>query len=406
MKKICILLLFTAVCFFSSCTTWDDTVHVDKKNLLFYQETYNACRSRFIHDAQEAAKRYPGTVISSIPVASSATSNISVDYVYLPALRQHTYLVVLTSGVHGAEGFAGSAAQHLFFSEYLNRIDRTTTGVLIIHGINPFGMKMFRRFTENNIDINRNCPVTPDVYQTKNSGYEKLHSFFGPEKPVDLSSLDARAFSLRLLKNLFAAGRSNFSQAMAGGQYQYPEGIFYGGQNPESQVEKLKPIISAIVKEYTLIIGLDLHTGVGKRGYMHLMPDLPKDTYTKPALQKLYQGHPLDWPDSDDFYPVTGGFTDWLTVMSSPAKCLPLTVEFGTLDSQTLKGGIKTVWNMVFQNQGRRFGYANPGDASIVTASYHEMFFPSSPAWRSEVIAQSRILFEIVVSRASTLPLN
>jgi hypothetical protein len=67
-----------------------------------------------------------------------------------------------------------------------------------------------------------------------------------------------------------------------------------------------------------------------------------------------------------------------------------VTVEFGTLDSQTTQGSIKSLRNMIRANQGVQFGYKKAEDERQVKEDIREMFCPSSRVWRSEVIRQAR----------------
>lgn len=63
-----------------------------------------------------------------------------------------------SSGVHGVEGYAGSAVQNKildFFLETPNMI-KDDVAIVIIHVVNPYGMSWWRRWNENNVDLNRN----------------------------------------------------------------------------------------------------------------------------------------------------------------------------------------------------------------------------------------------------------
>jgi len=77
-----------------------------------------------------------------------------------------------SSGTHGIEGYLGSAIQLRFLHElFLQNAQRLCTTdnvrapptkntpvkkILLIHAINPYGMRHHRRTNENNVDLNRN----------------------------------------------------------------------------------------------------------------------------------------------------------------------------------------------------------------------------------------------------------
>ena len=57
----------------------------------------------------------------------------------------------------------------------------------------------------------------------------------------------------------------------------------------------------------------------------------------------------------------------------------------------------------VLENQGAQWGYASADDEARIQRDYREMFNPSSPAWRTKVITDSRALLEQVMVRLPTL---
>ena len=65
-------------------------------------------------------------------------------------------LVVHTSGVHGAEGYTGSPIQIAWLKECpLKKEERPT--MIFVHAVNPYGMAHYRRFDQDNVDLNRNA---------------------------------------------------------------------------------------------------------------------------------------------------------------------------------------------------------------------------------------------------------
>ena len=63
--------------------------------------------------------------------------------------------IVVSSGLHGVEGFLGSAIQ-LAMLEELKADTAKNIRWVFIHAINPFGFAQIRRFNEDNVDLNRN----------------------------------------------------------------------------------------------------------------------------------------------------------------------------------------------------------------------------------------------------------
>jgi hypothetical protein len=181
-------------------------------------------------------------------------------------------------------------------------------------------------------------------------------------------------------------------QAILQGQYEFPKGVYYGGSAPEPQIKSITPFIKNFSDGYPLVMNIDLHTGYGERGTLHLFPDPMKDKKIKAMMEKVFDGYSIDWGDSKDFYTVTGDFPGYLAKIITTGAFLPMTFEYGTLNSQTTVGSIKSLHTTILENQGFNFGYKSDKDKNEVRKNFREMYFPSSPAWRTKVISDSRII--------------
>jgi len=126
-------------------------------NLVYFQSSYEECRKSFILLAEKIKKKFKNVKISKLKVESKKDPDLTIDYCYVPAQKDFKRLLILSSAVHGIEGYVGSAVQQMFMKELIGNVNLTDTGVLFIHGINPYGFKYNRRVSENNVDLNRNC---------------------------------------------------------------------------------------------------------------------------------------------------------------------------------------------------------------------------------------------------------
>ena len=63
-----------------------------------------------------------------------------IDSFYLPSTEKQTNLIVLTTGVHGVEGYIGAAMLDVFFGEVYPTLDTADTGILVVANVNPYGM--------------------------------------------------------------------------------------------------------------------------------------------------------------------------------------------------------------------------------------------------------------------------
>ena len=71
-----------------------------------------------------------GVEISSYAVDEA--DGLYIDSFYLPSSGDETNLVVLTTGVHGMEGYIGATMLDVFFQEVYPTLDPANTGVLVV----------------------------------------------------------------------------------------------------------------------------------------------------------------------------------------------------------------------------------------------------------------------------------
>ncbi len=149
--------------------------------------------------------------------------------------------VLLTvSGTHGAEGLCGSALQTGSFRAGLARALPPGTALLAVHAINPYGFAWTRRVTEENVDLNRNF-VAFDRTLPRNDGYVELAEALCP---AEWSDAARQATGAHLAEYGRRHGAAALQQAVTGGQYSHPDGIFYGGAAPSWSHRTLLRIVA------------------------------------------------------------------------------------------------------------------------------------------------------------------
>jgi hypothetical protein len=378
--------------------TFKDTFVTDTNYSTYYPVDYASARQEFRILASEIALEYKNVENQKVFVPSLIDNDLTVDICYIPAQKDSMNLLIISSGVHGAEGFVGHAAQQLFIRRFLTEQLLENTGVLLIHGVNPYGFKYTRRVTENNVDLNRNSPSTTDLYETVNDGYPKVYNLVNPQEKVDKSSVGNRFFFVKAINEIRKASMPVLRQAVLQGQYKYPEGLYFGGTKPEPQIDSLQGIIGAYSKPYSKILALDMHTGYGERGRLHFFPN-PLEGEQREKLETLFEGYRIDWGDSNDFYTVTGDFVSFIGAMNEGKEFYPMLMEYGTLNSQTTMGSLKSIHIMILENQGHHHGFVSVQDSLHVKSDLLEMYYPSSESWRNYVLAQTEEVFKTILPR-------
>ncbi len=336
-----------------------------------FLSTFEECQNSFLELA-----RLSGGELRSFPI-----SGLSFETLYLPSKTPKNKLLILTSGIHGIEGYTGSALQRHFLQEKHDDL-----GILVIHGINPYGFKHFRRVTEKNVDLNRNFDVSPELFQNTNPGYESVSSFLNPPSRYSRLEFYPKAFA-----NILKHGMDNLRKAILRGHYQYPQGIFFGGKAFEPQVSLIRDEVLRVSEGYEKVLLVDLHTGYGQRGKLHLFGD--RSPFIDPAyMQEVFGDLAIDYGQEKDFYSITGGFTVFLAkLFHQKAKFAGIVFEFGTIDSHKPKGSLESLYRMINENQKSR--------TTEDRKDFLEMFYPQDKAWRAKVLMQFEETLKEILKR-------
>ncbi len=388
--KIVVILLVLAVLCVVGITTYQYNTYAPNavtqeavpSNLVYFQSSYEECRKSFILLADKIKKKFKNVRISKLKVESKKDPDLTIDYCYVPAQKKFKRLLILSSAVHGIEGYVGSAVQQMFMKELIGNVNLTDTGVLFIHGINPYGFKYNRRVSENNVDLNRNCSKDNRLYKNVNAGYSDLYGMLNPKGKVSLTSVGNVFFQINAIRKIVQYSMKTLRQAILQGQYQYQEGLYFGGNALDLSIKAVTPLLKEVAKNYEIVFNIDLHTGYGARGTLHLFPMPIEDKKIKKDLENIFSGNHIDWGDGDDFYTVTGDFTSYIGQVLPGKYYLPMAFEFGTLDSQTTMGSITSLHNMIVENQGFHYGYKTKKDELKIKTDLLEMYYPSSENWR------------------------
>ncbi len=388
---------------YNSWSPGDVDAEPDPSLTTYFLGSYEECRDAFRTNAREIQEKYEGAEIFSLSVESKVDNDLTIDFCYLPPKYDKSKLLILSSGIHGIEGITGSAVQTMLMDKALPDGGYPETGILFVHAINPYGFKYLRRVSENNVDMNRNWDAEVSLFSTENQGYSELYSMLNPEGKVSTGSLKNRFFLLVAIERLIEKSMQSLRQAILQGQYEYPEGLYFGGSNFEPQMAMLMPVFKQYAEEYETVLNIDLHTGYGELGVLHLFPNPVDDPVVKEAMEHIFKGYVIDWGDSDDFYTINGSFTDFIGLLMPGKLYVPMVFEYGTLNSQTTLGSIRSLHNMILENQGFHHGYRSADDESRVKTNFMEMYNPSSEAWRSKILSDTRDLMDKVMIQLETI---
>ena len=364
----------------------DPDVQVDPLKLKYFYETYDECRNAFKVQAEDLKEKFDSVVIFSVPLESKTDNNLNIDFCFIPASDSTNKLLILNSGIHGIEGFTGSAVQRMLMKEVLSPEITREMGILIIHGMNAWGFKHERRVSENNVDLNRNYSLDNSLFSIKNEGFTAIYGMLTPKEKLNTSSLENKFFLLKAVSEIAKKGKPALVQAFAQGQYQYPEAIYFGGNDFEPHVKIISDVIKTVGEDYNTILAIDLHTGYGERGTLHLFPNPVNDPVIREKMEAVFKGYPINWGNSDDFYTVTGQFVEFIGSLLPGKTCIPMVMEYGTLNSSATMGTVTSAYTSIIENQGFQNGYNLEKDSLKARAKFRQMYYPYSEKWRTNAI--------------------
>ena len=338
-----------------------------------------------------ASLRAQGITVETSEHAIDAADGLYIDNVYLPATEQSTNLIVLTTGVHGMEGYIGSVMLDVFFEEIYPTLDTADTGILIVANVNPYGMKYLRRYNENNVDLNRNFIEDWESFDlSSNKDYPKVVNFLQPEGEIKNAFWHEVGFYLKLAKEAIFTGAGTISDALLTGQYEYAEGVYYGGTQDQASTIYLKSVFAdTLESEYENIIHVDIHSGYGPRYNMVIFNSVQDPTTEEQAKAELGYDYIIA-TDSEEFYATFGDTTDYyyrLAKSKNSDKSLYSTCfEFGTIGDGFFDS-ILSLKYTVDENRLHRFGASNDIAEQMVMENYKELFYPTESEWREKTVA-------------------
>jgi hypothetical protein len=347
---------------------------------------YRTARERF-REAAEGA----GWELEEFPVDApdAADLGLTVDVARTPWPDDGRVLLV-TSGLHGVEGFFGSAVQLNLFRHWGLRRTRSPVRRVFAHALNPYGFARVRRQNEDNVDPNRNFLLPGESYRGSPKIYAALNSLLNPERPP--SALEPFMLKAMLARARF--GTAAMKQAIAEGQFDYPRGLFFGGARPSRTNQIVDENIGRWLEGSHEVVHFDFHTGLGPSATCKILIDYPLTERQKSRL--------TDWFGPDSFeicdpslisYHVRGGFDRWCMARLPGCDYLHLCAEFGTYAPLQVIAGLRA------ENQAHHWGRPTDGARHRIKERLKELFCPASTEWRSRALATGTGLVETALDR-------
>ncbi len=336
----------------------------------YFSQNYTEATQRFV----ENAKKY-GKIKYFVG---------DKDEYAVPVLKIGTgpHKIVINTGMHGLEGFFGSAILNRWLDDdavFLDKKFRRKFTIVFIHIVNAYGMKHLIRENENNVDLNRNFrdwTIPPPL----NRMYRFSHNL--------LTSKPGWFKFWRLLFFKWCHKNDGIWTAISRGQYEYPDGIFYGGAEAQPEYLVVQQIYDDIMSDPKTksLLSIGLHTGIGEYKKPTVLVSHPTGHKNTNKFKEIFEPGLRVVPDEKgqvNAADLSGDLVDWLEVRYAKMK-IPIWTADLEIGAQTSR--ISPVLKRMDQGDAR-WDKLNRGVLSEKT-KFHlsEDWAPRDKKWREQAI--------------------
>jgi predicted deacylase len=313
-------------------------------------------------------------------------SDLSIDVAFAGSERPSRVLIV-TSGLHGVEGFFGSAIQVALLEDVLRRVGVPSgVAIVLVHALNPFGFSRIRRFDDENIDLNRNFLLRGEEFEGCPDLYAELDGLLNPRRPPRRFDF----FQIRAASAIARYGEKKVTQAIAGGQYDYPYGLFFGGKGRSRTQRLLEEQLPRWVGGAERVLHIDFHTGLGRWAeYKLLLVEAMggrkaqlAEVFGADKVESACTGATPSGRGETPFEARGDSITWCCKEVLQDRDYVGIGAEFGTYPAIRVLAALRA------ENQAHHWGEAHSPSTVRAKARLKEVFVPEDPAWRAATLAK------------------
>ena len=341
----------------------------------FFAQSYAEARQKF-GAAATAAGLDP--VAHVHPLLGRDGETLAMDVARFGAADAQAVLIV-SSACHGVEGFCGSGVQNALLADpgWHAAAERAGVAVLYIHGLNPYGFSWLRRTTHENVDLNRNFQDF-DQPLPHNEAYDRLAHLIVPATWPPTPEVKAG-----LAQFVAEHGTKGLQAAVSGGQYEHPQGLFYGGRNPTWSHQTLRHVLRDHGRQCTRLGWIDLHTGLGPSGHGERIFAGP-DEATALQRARAWWGEQVTsmYDGSSESAKLTGLM--WLAAGQEcpQAEYTGIAMEYGTLPFEQVTDALRA--DQWLENHPD----APEAQRKQIKRQIRDAFYTDTDAWKAKVVEQ------------------
>lgn len=356
-----------------------------------FDRDYASCRDRFLSLAEQSGGEL-NTYIN--PLLGPNGERLTTDTV-LVGDTSASNLVVVISGTHGLELFAGSAVQVQLLTQ-LSHLKLRDTAILIVHAINPWGAAYYRRQNEYNVDINRNF-LSAESVRIENWAYEKLHPMIH-DKEFFIDGKRNALITKKIDTYIASYGSGAYQTALFQGQSMHPDGVGFCGDQQCWSSNTIIEICASHNSKRKHVAIVDLHTGLGPFGHGSLF--FPNSSaHQNFSIAQAWFGQnivAIMGDDSMPYQPQGDMLSGICTAFTHCTDVVGIALEFGTYDVEQLMNlQIEDTWLNSFGSNEEQLGQQ-------IKEKLVEFFCPDSKEWNHQIISKSEEVFIQLIDKISS----
>ena len=288
-----------------------------------FSDTYQEAREKFLDAMRKRGARHEEHVLPGHRGLSGETLATDVALWGAPDAEK---LMIVSSAIHGVEGYCGSGCQIAFLQDdsLFARADDLGVAIAFVHAVNPHGFSVGRRVNEDNVDVNRNFMAFGGA-RPQNPAYDELAPWLLPNAwPPEADTED------ELSRRIDAMGASAYGQALFRGQYEFPGGMFFGGAAPTWSNGVVRQFLRSHASAARQIGWIDLHTGLGPRGNCEKVFIGKQEEF---ATAQRWWGNDVISPVRADsvMFEINGPMLPVIHEECPQAQAATIALEFGTV---------------------------------------------------------------------------
>jgi Protein of unknown function (DUF2817) len=342
-----------------------------------FAQSYAQARAKFLRAVDAAGLDAES---HAHPMRGRDGELLAMDVVLEGAKSART-LLILSSACHGVEGYCGSGIQVslLHDAAWHETLRASGVAVLYIHALNPYGFSWWRRTTQENVDLNRNFHDFSKPLP-KNPRYDELAHLLVPAAWPPSAEVNAG-----IARFLAKHGERGFQEAVSGGQYEHPEGLFFGGHNPTWSHVTLRHVLQEHGRRCAQLAWIDLHTGLGPNGHAELISACPdEDTVALQRARQWWGRGVTSLADGTSVSAPLQGLMWQAALQDCPqAQYTGMAMEYGTVPMLDVMNALRA--DQWLENHPE----TDAATARTIKQQTRDAFYTDTDAWKEQVLVQA-----------------